>query len=96
MLACNMGTRAYSFLDTFGLAHLPNEYDLPVYLVRRKGDERYEQQPAQSIESAVCDFVRYADVKPGQTVEILPPGANAETDKPFAYPIRGNGRRAIT
>ena len=96
MHACShMPTRAYSFLDTVGLAHLPNEYGLPVYPVRRKGDAEYELQPAHSIEEAIRDFILYADVKPGQIVEALKPGSNPETDEPFTYPVKGNGRKFI-
>lgn len=96
MHACNqMSTRAYSFLDTVGLAHLPNEFGYPVFLVRRKGDEEYELQPARSIEEAVRDFILYASVKPGQIVEALNPGSNPAKDRPFTYPVKGNCKRAI-
>ena len=96
MHACSMmSERAYSFLDKVGLAHLPNQYGLPVFLVRRKGDEEYERQPANSLEEAVRDFVMYAEVRPGQIVEALRPGADPLTDEPFTYSVKGNGRRTI-
>src|SRR5262245_39533965 len=90
MHACSvMSGRAYSFLDTVGLAHMPNQYGLPVFLVRRKGDEEYERQPASSIEEAVRNFIVYAEVNPGQIVEALRPGADPLTDEPFTYTVKG-------
>ena len=93
MLACNrMPARAYHFLDTVGHAHLPNPHGLPVFLVRRRGDTEYERQPARSIESAVCEFVKYASVKAGMTLEVLSPGMDPLKDKPFTYQAKGKGK----
>jgi len=90
-----MQNRAYSFLEAGGLRQMPNTFHLPVFLVRRKGDANYETQPARSIEDAVRRFVKYADVKPGTTLEALRDGQDPATEKPCTFKAAGKSRVAI-
>lgn len=86
--------RPYSFLIAGGLSQMPNPQNLPVFLVRRKGDADYEKQPARSVEEAVRKFVNYASVKSG-IVEALRPDQDLTRDRPFTYEIKGKHRGLI-